>query len=465
MTNEYRGDYWAVIDCQQFVVNFFQSQQIDDPLNLVLRKVFTEMISKLMFYSGCTSGVHIFSNTLFSEKGKLGVFEIDWLPVSTRNAKYVIEALIARQSCSSQRTSITNLPTYRNLREIIFDRALGLNNALKPLVESRFPIITHCQDWQWLFARMNEETQHQAREHEETGTRDERITCNAEKLLAVPLAIKTDQFLCGNLGLVLLWNNQKAFSDDEWQQRQDCLRHVAKTLGAAINRFLTVHYQITPSTYLPQYKRSGERSVAVMFADIRNFTPTTEVLRNFRMVGELMRFMRMYCDRMSEIIAAHGGRVQAYAGDGIMAIFGEYMTSEEKAVESAKNAAIKMCKAFDEIKRDFKERPEVETFFQSEYETLDFSLGIGINFGPVIFEYFGSANNRTYTPLGDHVNFAQRLESGAGRPDPALQRFRAPILLSRPVWRRLGKPDSMKPVLLEVKGKPSSYEAYECFPE
>jgi len=172
-----------------------------------------------------------------------------------------------------------------------------------------------------------------------------------------------------------------------------------------------------------------------MFADIRDFTPTMEIARNFRLDLDVQEFMRDYCREMSKIIVANGGRVGGYSGDGIMALFGEYDLNPMETMTRAVEAAKQMVTSFDQLKKTFLGKAPIQNFLKRAVEPLDFRLGIGINFGEVIFDYFGSEGSRVYSALGDHVNFAQRLESQAARHDDRVPGgMRAPILLSRPAW-------------------------------
>ena len=154
--------------------------------------------------------------------------------------------------------------------------------------------------------------------------------------------------------------------------------------------------------------------------------------------------MHTYTHSMCDIVVQHSGRVQALAGDGIMAVFGEYVDGPAAAVGNAFQAAKRMVTEFRRIRNAFFDSERMRQFFAREYEPLDCSLGIGINYGQVIFDYFGHGAGRFYTALGDHVNFAQRLETQADRFDKRIGRKRAPILLSRPVWKLLGCPGDLK---------------------
>ncbi len=454
MNGNSNSAHWIAADSQQFVINFFLSQRSDDALHLLLRKSFTEVIAKLMFYSGSSAGVHLFANKMDSS------IEIDFLFVGPKHEKYITDAARARHQRGST-CSDASFPLYKQLRETDEFRVTGFAKTIADLVRQcqiYLPCLMETQKWDAVLRQMGRRTDPQ---NEDAFVRED---CNCTNLLAILFGDPSEQLMVGDLGLILLWRDAGEFSAPEVGKLQERLRPVVKLLSASIRRFLNVHYQATPNTYLPRYREPGQRAVAVMFADIRNFTPTTEVLRNFGMVDELMELMREYCKSMGDVITELGGRVQAFAGDGIMALFGEYMTTDSAAVRASVRAAILMCERFETIRTSFKGKKGIQRFLLNEYEPLEFSLGIGINFGPVIFDYFGPSNNRTFSPLGDHVNFAQRLESQAGRYDSQLKRVRSPILLSRPAWSFAGSPNEMTPVWLEFKGKPYTYEARECDP-
>jgi adenylate cyclase len=178
--------------------------------------------------------------------------------------------------------------------------------------------------------------------------------------------------------------------------------------------------------------------------------------------------MKGYSNMVCGIVKDHGGRVHTLMGDGIIAIFGEYLNDPQQTVIKAINAASSICREFESLKKEFFEYENISEFQRREYEKMEFRIGIGINYGPVIFDYFGVSGNRIFAPLGDHVNFAQRLETEANRFDSRLldrkNRMRAPILVSRPAWIASGEYGDPDPLLLSVKGRPNEYECYQYWP-
>ena len=448
---------WIMADCYQFVINLLLSERVDEPLDVFLRRTFMAMLGKLALYADCDRGIHLMANNMY-RNGKPDCLELHYLYLEADQCKYLDEALDARHNPSVVLPATDHLGDYIPIEINDFIKVSGFNNELgKHLASCHkcLPTLTKAANWRDLFHELENSSGNA--EKKETS---EQMLGEAEELLIIPLSGMSDKLPTGYLGTVFLWQSKKEEKQMS-ELRLEHLRQVSKVFSKSIERFLKVHHEVTDDTYLPYYRRSGPKAVAILFADIRDFTPTTEILRNFNRVPELMAFMRAYAKRMCDIVIKHKGRVQGFAGDGIMALFGEYMETSEVAARNAVEAGREMISAFRTIRHEFFAGPRMSAFFETEYEPIDCSLGIGINFGQVIFDYFGHANGRFYSPVGDHVNFAQRLETKANRFDPRSGRQLAPILISRPVWVLLGRCGEIRPVGLEFKGKPYTYEAYE----
>ena len=135
--------------------------------------------------------------------------------------------------------------------------------------------------------------------------------------------------------------------------------------------------------------------VTALFADIRNFTTLSESSTPELIVNLLNR----YFSTVSEIIFRHGGTLDKYIGDGLMAMFGAPYVGELDAVQAVR-AAIEMQRAMN----SFNERLATENL-------PPITIGVGINTGPAIVGYIGSETRLDYTAIGDAVNTAARLES------------------------------------------------------
>ena len=140
-----------------------------------------------------------------------------------------------------------------------------------------------------------------------------------------------------------------------------------------------------------------EREVTVLFSDIVSFTKISEGLKP----SELADFIYDYLTAMTEIIFAHGGTIDKYIGDAVMALFGAPIPSDS-APSSAIRAALQMA--------DYVEQMPVPAAVKDPLR-----VRFGISTGNAVVGNIGSAQRAEYTAIGDTVNIASRLES-FGRP-------------------------------------------------
>ena len=141
------------------------------------------------------------------------------------------------------------------------------------------------------------------------------------------------------------------------------------------------------------------RVVTMLFADVRGFTALTEGMEPQRVIGLINECMEF----LSAAVDAEGGVVDKYVGDELMAVFGAPVGRPDDALRAAR-AALRMQQGMAELNRSRAERSEAPL-----------GLGIGLNTGTVVAGNMGSQDRLNYTVLGDAVNLAARLCSGAGR--------------------------------------------------
>src|SRR5215216_6772647 len=164
------------------------------------------------------------------------------------------------------------------------------------------------------------------------------------------------------------------------------------------------------SRFLPEYvvkqmlenpdsfKLGGtSQTITILFADIRGFTRISEHAPPEKIVSLLNR----YFSAMTEIIFAHGGTLDKYLGDGLMALFGAPTATPDDA-SNALNAAVAMQRRLLAINRELREEGFAEI-----------GVGMGLHTGEVIVGYIGSDRRSEYTAIGDTVNTSSRLESNA----------------------------------------------------
>jgi adenylate cyclase len=104
---------------------------------------------------------------------------------------------------------------------------------------------------------------------------------------------------------------------------------------------------------------------------------------------------------MTDIIFAHGGTLDKYLGDGLMALFGAPTATPEDA-KNALNAAVAMQRRIIGINEELR----AEGF-------QEIGVGIGLHTGEATVGYIGSERRSEYTAIGDTVNTASRLESNS----------------------------------------------------
>ena len=140
----------------------------------------------------------------------------------------------------------------------------------------------------------------------------------------------------------------------------------------------------------------GKRmAVSVVFADVVGFTPLAESRDAERIVALLNELFSM----LTEIVFRHGGTVDKFIGDCIMAVWGAPVPQEDHA-RRALAAAEDMMRFLETANEEWREKYDVEI-----------RLGVGVNSGEAIVGNIGSDKRMEYTVIGDVVNVASRLEA------------------------------------------------------
>jgi adenylate cyclase len=142
-----------------------------------------------------------------------------------------------------------------------------------------------------------------------------------------------------------------------------------------------------------------ELEVTVLFSDIRGFSSIAERLS----VRESADVVGRHLTAMAEVVVAHGGTIDKFQGDAVMAIFGAPDPFPEHA-EHALRCAIEMQSR----------QAELNAAGWGTAAVDGLHVGIGLNTGTVIAGAIGGGGRLEYTVIGDAVNIAQRLQSEAG---------------------------------------------------
>ena len=215
------------------------------------------------------------------------------------------------------------------------------------------------------------------------------------------------------------------------------------TLGAAVDEMAeglgerarierTFRQYVGVADHLMSSPVAPERMHAVvLFSDVRGFTSLSERLEPEQVVALLNRTF----GRLAPLVSAHGGVVDKFLGDGMMAVWGVPDARPDLEV-AAVQAALEMLDAVGELNVEL-----------SEQGLPTLALGIGINAGEVVAGPIGSDDRKEFTVIGDAVNTAQRAESQA----------RAELLVTQSVAdaiRGRFELDARPPVRLKGKAEP-----------
>jgi adenylate cyclase len=178
-----------------------------------------------------------------------------------------------------------------------------------------------------------------------------------------------------------------------------------------------------------------ELDMAVMFCDIRQFTSLSEQMKP----GENFNFINSYLSRISPVIREHGGFIDKYIGDGIMALF-------PGSPRDALDAAYALLQTLDEYNLG-----RINAGYQ------EIKVGIGINYGRLMLGTIGEEHRLEGTVISDTVNLASRLEQ-------LTKLFSTDVIISERLADCLGEDDASairRLGRIRVKGKSEPVSIYE----
>ena len=193
-----------------------------------------------------------------------------------------------------------------------------------------------------------------------------------------------------------------------------------------------------------QLRLGGERrEISILFSDIRGFTTMSENLDP----EALVRLLHDFLNPMSNIIINHGGTIDKYMGDAIMAEFGAPLIQADHALLACR-AALEMTITLKNLNAQW----------QADGPSL-LKIGVGVNSGPVAVGNMGSDRLFDYTAIGDNVNLASRLEG-------LNKYYGTSILISQSTADLLGDSFILREVdRVQVKGKAQAAGIFEVFGE
>ena len=194
---------------------------------------------------------------------------------------------------------------------------------------------------------------------------------------AVPLAFAWALYLFGTMLAYLR----------ERQIREQAVRLFSRFLNPAVVKKIVDQGETIESL-------SGKtRQISILFSDIRGFTTLSET----RPPQEIVALLNRYFSLQVEVVFRHGGTLDKFIGDCIMAFWGAPLDDARHA-EHAVAAALEMQQVLIAFKGELGEAGR------------DFDVGIGIHSGSAVVGFIGARQKLDYTAIGDAVNLASRIE-------------------------------------------------------
>ena len=171
---------------------------------------------------------------------------------------------------------------------------------------------------------------------------------------------------------------------------------IEATAAADLARFFSpeIASKITLSDQQIRPGQGEAREAAILNVDIRGFT----AMANDMDPSDLIQLLHEYESRMVPIIQDHGGNIDKFLGDGILATFGAVLSSDSYAAD-AMRAVDALLDAADDWNRDRAAagRPPI-------------SIGMAVVTGRIVFGAVGDDTRLEYTVIGDPVNLCAKLE-------------------------------------------------------
>lgn len=180
-----------------------------------------------------------------------------------------------------------------------------------------------------------------------------------------------------------------------------------------------------------------EKKITVMFSDIRDFTTLSETMTS----RQVFEFLNDYLSHMEPAVQGHGGIVDKYIGDAVMALFPDRADDAVKAAIAMRDA----LRSYNQGRRR-SGQPPIET-------------GIGLNTGLTTLGILGHLERMESTIIGDAVNVAQRIEG-------LTKIYRAAVLISEDTLAALNNAQDFSIRFVDrvrVKGRARPISIYEVF--
>jgi adenylate cyclase len=258
-------------------------------------------------------------------------------------------------------------------------------------------------------------------------------------VLVTVLLLLAQYFAVGNLmllpvlsPLLLAWLAYVAFALRaylrERKSREQAVQLFSRFVNPHVVQELVAHGGLS---------RQGEsRQITILFSDIRGFTTLSEK----RTPEQVVELLNRYFSLQVEVVFRHGGSLDKFIGDCIMAFWGAPLDDPDHA-KHAVEAALEMGEVLQQFKKELGE------------EDAGFDVGIGIHSGPAVVGLIGSEQRREYTAIGDTVNLGSRIEG--------LTKGVSRILVSRETMQACGDAFAFQSFgSFKVKGREQEVELF-----
>ncbi len=209
-----------------------------------------------------------------------------------------------------------------------------------------------------------------------------------------------------------------------------------KDLRKAFSSYVSPELLELITAHPDMLKLGGEKKeITILFSDIRNFTSLSESMAP----DKLLSLLNALLDPMTEEVLKHGGMMDKYIGDAIMALYNVPLDQSEHE-KAAARSALAMMHVLQRLNQEL---------------GIHLDIGIGIHTGEAVIGNVGSKNRFDYTAIGDSVNLASRLEG-------LTKSYHAHIILSEPLVNKLDETFVVRPLdRVRVKGKHNAVHIYE----